>query len=76
MIFRSLSDKRLKQEHYPLEIVENANAQVKGIKGTPFVTKSEKAFVVLSENIDVETSLLDLIKQDKAIVISDGNALR
>ena len=61
MIFRSLSDKRIKPEHYPIEIVVDINAEVKGDRGVAFATP---------------TALKALIADKKVIIASDGNALQ
>ena len=75
MIFRSLSDKRIKPEHYPIEIVSDINAEVSGDRGVAFATEKENALLILSEKIETPTALKALIADKEVISASDGNAI-
>lgn len=75
MIFRSLSDKRIKPELYPIEIVSDINSEVSGVRGVAFATEKENALLILSDNIETPTALKALIADKKVIIASDGNAI-
>lgn len=75
MIFRSLSDKRIKPELYPIEIVSDINSEVSGVRGVAFATEKENALLILSDNVETPTALKALIADKKVIIASDGNAI-
>lgn len=76
MIFRSLSDKRIKPEHYPIEIVKDIEAEVMGERGVAFATEKENALIILTQKVENPTSLKQLIAENKVIIASDGNAIK
>lgn len=75
MIFRGLNDKRIKPEHYPVEIVADIDKEVQGARGVAFATEKENALLILKENVETPTTLRALIADKKVIVASDGNAV-